>query len=83
MRDSGHEYRSTRPKNGQEGIGPQLPHYRRVLLEELLTLQEETKLELIGPDEINAIHLIWAAEGLDVLTNVDADEGSALYVGQL
>lgn len=83
VRDSGHEYRSTRRKNGQEGIGPLLPHVRRELLSELLALQEETKLPLIGPDEINAIHLIWAAEGLDAVNGTTEDDGSALYVGQL
>jgi DNA sulfur modification protein DndC len=65
LRDSGHEYRMDRRKNGQEGIGPLKPDVRRDLLQKLIAVQEETQLPLIGQDEIRAIRLVWASEDLD------------------
>ena len=65
VRDSGHEYRMNRRKNGQEGIGPLKQHVREELFQELLDLQNATGLTLIGEDEIRAIRLIWTANALD------------------
>jgi DNA sulfur modification protein DndC len=66
LRDSGHKYRMTRRKNGQEGIGPLNPEVRRELLDRVVQLKEQTGLDLIGTDEIRAIRLIWASVDLDV-----------------
>lgn len=77
LRDSGHEYRMERRKNGQEGIGPLRHEVRRDLLDRVTTLDQRTKLDLIGADEVRAIRLIWASEELDVF------EAPALHAGHL
>ncbi len=77
LRDSKHEYRMEKRKNGQEGIGPLRHEVRRDLLDRVMALDESTGLDLIGADEIRTIRLIWASEELDVL------EVPALHAGRL
>jgi DNA sulfur modification protein DndC len=79
IRDSGHEYRMNRRKNGQEGIGPLKPEVRRELLDRVVELDMRTDFNLIGPDEIRAIRLVWASEDLDK----EAIDAPALHTGTL
>ena len=65
IRDSRHEFREERRKNGQPGIGPLRMHVREDLLKQLLGLEQELGLQLITPDEISAIRLAWIAESID------------------
>jgi DNA sulfur modification protein DndC len=51
-----------RRRNGKPGLGPMTLEWRRVALNELLKAQEQSGLNLIGPEEILAIHREWAAD---------------------
>lgn len=53
--------RDARRMNGGEGPGPLHIRGRRELLSKLLALQEETKLELISPEELLLIQQLWKA----------------------
>jgi DNA sulfur modification protein DndC len=77
LRDSGHDYRMEKRKNGQDGIGPLRHSVRRDLLDRVTELNDRTAFDLIGTDEIRAIRLVWASEDLDVV------EAPAHYAGQL
>jgi DNA sulfur modification protein DndC len=79
IRDSGHEFRMTRRKNGEPGIGPLRPEVRRELLNRVVDLNERTDFEIIGVDEVRAIRLIWASEDLDTSQN----EVPMLHLGSL
>src|SRR5207245_8034635 len=50
-----------RRMNGNDGPGPLLISARRDLLAKLLTLQEETQLQLISPEELLLIQQMWKA----------------------
>jgi DNA sulfur modification protein DndC len=65
IRDSRHEYRLDRRKNGEEGIGPLKPEVRLALLERVIDLDRRCDFPLISPEEISAIRMVWAAEDLD------------------
>ncbi len=60
-RDPGNGKRDPRRMNGNEGPGPLLISARRELLAKLLALQEETRLELISPEELLLIQQMWKA----------------------
>ncbi|MBI3923525.1 MAG: DNA phosphorothioation system sulfurtransferase DndC [Armatimonadetes bacterium] len=61
FRDPANGWRDDRRMNGNEGAGPLLIKGRRELLKRLLTLQEETGLELISPEELLLIQQMWKA----------------------
>lgn len=65
LRDSKHEFREERRKNGQPGIGPLRMPVREDLLARLQKLEKETGLELITPEEVSAIRLAWIGESMD------------------
>lgn len=79
IRDGRHEYRMDRRKNGSDGIGPIKHEVRRELLDRVLDLDRNCDFRLISGEEVRAIRLAWAAEGLD------NGQGSvpALYTGIL
>jgi DNA sulfur modification protein DndC len=52
-------YRDNRRTNGAEGPGPLKVSARKELLNRLLSLQEETKLQLISPEELLLIQQLW------------------------
>ncbi len=54
-------WRDKRRMNGNNGPGPLTIEGRRELLKRLLALQEETKLELITPEELLLIQQMWNA----------------------
>lgn len=53
--------RDNRRMNGNEGPGPLTIAARRELLQRLLSLQEETALQLISPEELLLIQQLWKA----------------------
>ena len=53
------EYRSKIRRNGQPGLGPLTYEARRLLLEELLTIREETGMPLISDHEVRLIREQW------------------------
>lgn len=65
------EYRDTKRRNGTVykktdgsfGMGPFTLEARRIILEELLSLENETGLELITVSELKAIDKMWDEEG--------------------
>jgi len=59
FRDPEKGYRDTRRMNGQQKAGPLLITARRELLKRLLSLQEETGLLLITPEELLLIQQLW------------------------
>jgi len=59
FRDPANGWRDHRRMNGNEGAGPLHIKGRRELLEHLLTLQEETGMELISPEELLLIQQMW------------------------
>jgi len=60
-RDPANSKRDPRRMNGNDGPGPLLISSRRELLTKLLTLQEETHLQLISPEELLLIQQMWKA----------------------
>jgi len=54
-------WRDSRRMNGNEGPGPLLINARRELLKQLLSLQEETGLTVITPEELLLIQQMWKA----------------------
>ena len=56
------EYRSKVRRNGQPGLGPLTYQARRMLLEELLDVQQVTGTELISPLEIRLVREQWAVD---------------------
>ncbi len=61
FRNPDNGWRDSRRMNGNEGPGPLLIKGRRELLKYLLTLQEETGLMLITPEELLLIQQLWKA----------------------
>jgi len=57
------KYRATRRRNGQPGNGPLTLPARRMLLDELLVVQEEVGQQLISDREIELIRETWARDG--------------------
>jgi DNA sulfur modification protein DndC len=55
-------YRWKNRRNGQPGLGPMSMRWRRMALRQLLQAQEHSQLELISPEEIEAIHFEWSRE---------------------
>lgn len=55
-------YRSKVRRNGQHGLGPLTIEARKMLLEELLLLQEETQLPLITTHEVRLIEDQWKCD---------------------
>jgi len=49
-------------RDGSVGVGPYTMEYRKHLLDELVKLNDKVGEELIRPDEIINIHIIWAEE---------------------
>ena len=49
-------------RDGSVGVGPYTMEYRKHLLDELVKLNDKVGEELIRPDEIMNIHIIWAEE---------------------
>ncbi len=49
-------------RDGSVGVGPYTMEYRKHLLEELKKLDDRVSEELISPQEILQIHMIWAEE---------------------
>ncbi len=60
-RDPANRKRDNRRMNGNAGPGPLLISARRELLAKLLALQEETRLDLISPEELLLIQQMWKA----------------------
>jgi len=60
-RDPASGKRDNRRMNGNDGPGPLLLSARRELLGKLLSLQEETCLQLISPEELLLIQQMWKA----------------------
>ncbi len=56
------EYRSKTRRNGQPGLGPLTFDARRMLLEELLVIREETGMPLISNHEVRLIREQWAQD---------------------
>jgi DNA sulfur modification protein DndC len=56
------EYRSKTRRNGQPGLGPLTYEARRILLEELLAVQQETGMELISALEVRLVREQWAVD---------------------
>jgi DNA sulfur modification protein DndC len=54
-------WRDSRRMNGNEGPGPLLIKGRRELLQQLVSLQEETGLTVITPEELLLIQQMWKA----------------------
>jgi DNA sulfur modification protein DndC len=54
-------WRDNRRMNGNEGPGPLLINARRELLKQLLSLQEETGLIVITPEELLLVQQMWKA----------------------
>lgn len=54
--------RWSKRRNGKPGLGPMTLEWRRAALERLFKAQEQSKLKLIGDEEISAIHKEWAAD---------------------
>lgn len=59
------EYRSKVRRNGQPGLGPLTYEARRLLLDELVALREETGLPLISDLEIRLIQEQWAVDKVE------------------
>ena len=53
-------------RDGSVGVGPYTMEYRKHLLEELMKLDDRVSEELISPQEILQIHMIWAEEQADL-----------------
>ena len=49
--------------NGELGLGPFTLKTRKIILEKLLELEEETKMELITKEELKVIDKMWDDEG--------------------
>ena len=49
--------------NGELGLGPFTLNARKIILEKLLELEEETKLELVTIEELKVIDKMWDDEG--------------------
>lgn len=60
-RDPANGKRDSRRMNGNDGPGPLLISARRELLAKLLSLQKDTQLELISPEELLSIQQMWKA----------------------
>jgi len=58
-RDGSMYYKS----NGELGLGPFTLNTRKLILEKLLELEEETKMELISKEELKVIDKMWDDEG--------------------
>jgi DNA sulfur modification protein DndC len=56
------EYRSKLRRNGQPGLGPLTVQARRLLLEELLSVQGQTHMPLISDQEVRLIREQWAKD---------------------
>lgn len=56
------EYRSKIRRNGQPGLGPLTYEARKMLLEELLAICEETQMPLISDLEVRLIREQWAVD---------------------
>ena len=61
FRDPAKGWRDKRRMNGNDGPGPLTIEARRELLKRLLTLQEETHVQLISPEELLLIQQMWKA----------------------
>jgi DNA sulfur modification protein DndC len=61
FRDPANGWRDKRRMNGNNGPGPLTIEARRELLKRLLTLQEETHVEVISPEELLLIQQMWKA----------------------
>ena len=53
-------------RDGSVGVGPYTMEYRKHLLEELLKLNDRVSEDLISPQEVLQIHIIWAEEQADL-----------------
>ena len=60
-------YRSMVRRNGQPGLGPLTFEARKMLLEELLKIQDETKLPLITDHEVRMVREWWAKDQSDIV----------------
>ena len=60
---------------GHVGTGSYTMAYRKQLLEDLLTLQNEVEMELISPEEIAFIHQTWDEEIVN-LARMDSEDTS-------
>lgn len=60
-------FRSKIRRNGQPGLGPLTFEARKMLLEELLELQETTRLPLIHPHEVRLIRDQWNRDESDIM----------------
>jgi DNA sulfur modification protein DndC len=56
------EYRSKIRRNGQPGLGPLTYEARRMLLDELLAIREETGMPLISDFEVRLIREQWSQD---------------------
>jgi DNA sulfur modification protein DndC len=56
------EYRSKLRRNGQPGLGPLTVSARRLLLDELLSVQGQTHMPLISDQEVRLIREQWAKD---------------------
>ena len=69
------ECRSKIRRNGQPGLGPFTYEARKMLLDELLQIQEETGMALISDLEVRLIREQWAQDKIgDLLRRIEALE---------
>jgi DNA sulfur modification protein DndC len=82
-RDPTNEKRDLKRMNGNDGPGPLHIEARRELLSQLLSLQNELNLNLIGPEELLLIQQIWKAarspdDGLGVARILNKQRGAIM-----
>jgi len=61
------DFRSKVRRNGQPGLGPLTMEARKMLLEELLAIQEQVGFELISGTEVRLIREQWVVDESDAL----------------
>jgi DNA sulfur modification protein DndC len=84
VQDPEQGWRDTRRMNGQEGNGPILMKGRRMLLRELLKLQDVAKIQLISDEELLLIQQYWKSarepdDGRGVARIVNSHSGLPMH----
>ncbi len=84
VQDPANGWRDTRRMNGTEGNGPVLIKGRRMLLRELLKLQDAAKMKLISDEELLLIQQLWKSarepdDGRGVARIVNSHSGLPMH----
>lgn len=84
VQDPANGWRDTRRMNGTEGNGPVLIKGRRMLLRELLKLQDTAKMKLISDEELLLIQQLWKSarepdDGRGVARIVNSHSGLPMH----